>query len=89
VYREEQRGGDWKTDLIADIRGECDRQFGKVVHIDTDPNSTEVFIKFTSTDGAAKAVQGLNGRHFGGRMIAASPLIEAVYNAQWRQAIDL
>lgn len=74
---------------MTDIKGECNRQFGKVVHIDTDPNTTEVFIKFENVEGAGKAVQGLNGRHFGGRQIAASPLIEAVYNAQWRQAIDL
>jgi RNA-binding protein 39 len=87
--REEARGGDWKEDLLLDIRQECERQFGHIVHIDTDPNTAEVYVKFATIESGGKAVQGLNGRYFGGRMIAAAPIIEAVYNSHWSRAINL
>ena len=74
--------------LLDEIEQECSNKFGKILHIDTDPNTTEVFVKFADVDGAGKAVQGLNGRYFAGRMITVSPIIEAVYNSHWSRAIN-
>jgi RNA-binding protein 23/39 len=48
------------------------------IHIEEDSNG-EIYIKFDSVSAGEKAVQGLNGRWFGGRTISASPIADAVY----------
>ena len=60
-----------------------------VWHIDTDENNAEVFVKFANVESGLKALRGLNGRHFGGNMISANPVTEALYNAQWPRAMKV
>ena len=49
-------------------------------HIQVDEDSEgEIYIKFDSVSAGEKAIQGLNGRWFGGRTISASPIADAIY----------
>lgn len=80
VYRE--TGDAWVKDLEDDVKTECENKYGHVVHIALDPNSQgEIYIKFEKVQGGEKAIQGLNGRFFGGRRISASPVVDAVYSS--------
>ncbi|KID95295.1 RNA splicing factor Pad-1, partial [Metarhizium majus ARSEF 297] len=79
---EEEEGDDWVKELEDDIRAEAERQYGHVVHIAVDPNSKgDVYLKFDKVQGGENAIKGLNGRYFGGRMINASPVVDAVYSS--------
>lgn len=49
----------------------------------------EVFIKFDRLEGGKNAIRGLNGRWFGGKMISADYVIEAMYNANFPKAKNL
>ncbi|RCI17053.1 hypothetical protein L249_2327 [Ophiocordyceps polyrhachis-furcata BCC 54312] len=72
----------WVKELEDDIRGEAERRYGHVVHISLDANSKgDVYIKFEDVQGGENAIMGLNGRYFGGRMINASPVVDAVYSS--------
>ncbi|RDA93793.1 hypothetical protein CP533_6358 [Ophiocordyceps camponoti-saundersi (nom. inval.)] len=72
----------WVKELEDDIRGEAERRYGRVLHISLDANSKgDVYIKFADVEGGENAIKGLNGRYFGGRMINASPVVDAVYNS--------
>ncbi|KAG0135289.1 hypothetical protein HOY82DRAFT_632249 [Tuber indicum] len=76
----EETGDAWIKDLEDDVKTECENKYGHVVHIALDPNSQgEIYIKFEKVQGGEKAIQGLNGRFFGGRRISASPVVDAVY----------
>lgn len=80
VPREE--GDDWVKELEDDIRGEAEKRYGHVVHISLDANSKgDVYLKFDKVQGGENAIKGLNGRYFGGRMINASPVVDAVYSS--------
>ena len=47
-----------------------------------DPNSKgDIYLKFDKVQGGENAIKGLNGRYFGGRMIDASPVVDAVYSS--------
>jgi RNA-binding protein 23/39 len=48
------------------------------IHVEEDSNG-EIYIKFDNVSAGEKAIQGLNGRWFGGRTISASPIADAVY----------
>lgn len=75
-----ETGDSWIRELEDDVRSECEEKYGKVVHIALDPNSQgEIYIKFEKVSGGEKAIQGLNGRFFGGKRISASPVVDAVY----------
>lgn len=77
-----EEGDDWVKELEEDIRAEAERQYGHVVHISVDPNSKgDVYLKFDKVQGGENAIKGLNGRYFGGRMINASPVVDAVYSS--------
>ncbi|KHO01931.1 RNA splicing factor Pad-1 [Metarhizium album ARSEF 1941] len=79
---EEEEGDDWVKELEDDIRAEAERQYGHVVHIAVDANSKgDVYLKFDKVQGGENAIKGLNGRYFGGRMINASPVVDAVYSS--------
>ncbi|KAK2600178.1 Phosphatidylinositol-3-phosphatase SAC1 [Conoideocrella luteorostrata] len=79
---EEEEGEDWVKELEEDIRAEAEKQYGHVVHISVDPNSKgDVYLKFDKVQGGENAIKGLNGRYFGGRMINASPVVDAVYSS--------
>jgi RNA-binding protein 39 len=68
-------------ELEEDVKAECEEKYGKVVHIAVEPNSQgEIFVKFENVTGGEKAIQGLNGRFFGGRQISASPVVDMVYS---------
>ncbi|KAG5954185.1 hypothetical protein E4U57_004760 [Claviceps arundinis] len=79
---EEEEGEDWVKELEEDIRAEAEKQYGHVVHISVDPNSKgDVYLKFDKVQGGENAIKGLNGRYFGGRMINALHVVDAVYSS--------
>ncbi|KAI5850066.1 hypothetical protein BZA05DRAFT_67961 [Tricharina praecox] len=83
----EETGEAWIKELEDDVKGECEEKYGHVVHISLDPNSQgEIYIKFDKVNGGEKAIQGLNGRFFGGRRISASPVVDAVYASLFGRA---
>ncbi|EWC43424.1 hypothetical protein DRE_07610 [Drechslerella stenobrocha 248] len=78
----QEQGDHWVKDLEDDVKAECEAKYGHVVHISVDPNSQgDVYIKFEKTSGGEGAIQGLNGRFFGGRQISALPVVDAVYSS--------
>lgn len=79
-FREE--GEDWVKELEDDVRAEAEAKYGHVVHIALDPNSQgDIYLKFDKVQGGENAIKGLNGRYFGGRMISAAPVVDAVYSS--------
>ncbi|KAL4723207.1 Phosphatidylinositol-3-phosphatase SAC1 [Fusarium chlamydosporum] len=79
---EEEEGTDWVKELEDDVRQEAENKYGHVVHISVDPNSKgDIYLKFDKVQGGENAIKGLNGRYFGGRMIDASPVVDAVYSS--------
>ncbi|OLN92050.1 RNA-binding protein rsd1 [Colletotrichum chlorophyti] len=79
---EEEEGEDWVKELEDDVRQEAETKYGRVVHISVDPNSKgDIYLKFDKVQGGENAIRGLNGRYFGGRMIDASPVVDAVYSS--------
>ncbi|GJC82480.1 CC1-like family splicing factor [Colletotrichum tofieldiae] len=79
---EEEEGDDWVKELEDDVRQEAETKYGRVVHISVDPNSKgDIYLKFDKVQGGENAIRGLNGRYFGGRMIDASPVVDAVYSS--------
>ena len=70
------------------MRTECEDKYGHVVHIAVDPNSQgDIHIAFDRIQGGDNALKGLNGRFFGGNMISATPVVEAVYKSQFPKAL--
>jgi RNA-binding protein 39 len=77
-----ESGTDWVKELEDDVRQEAESKYGHVVHISVDPNSKgDIYLKFDKVQGGENAIKGLNGRYFGGRMIDASPVVDAVYSS--------
>lgn len=77
-----EEGDDWVKELEDDVRQEAENRYGHVVHISVDPNSKgDIYLKFDKVQGGENAIKGLNGRYFGGRMIDASPVVDAVYSS--------
>ena len=63
------------AELPGEVRDECSRYgavAGVVAHADGAGGSVRVFVRFGALAAAETAVQHLNGRYFGGRVIAAS-----------------
>ncbi len=57
------------------------------MHIAVDRNTPgEVYLKFDKVQGGENAIKGLNGRYFGGRMINASPVVDAIYSSIFSRA---
>ncbi|KFY83211.1 hypothetical protein V498_08227 [Pseudogymnoascus sp. VKM F-4517 (FW-2822)] len=74
----------WEKELEDDVRAEAEDKYGHVVHISLDPNSQgDIYLKFDRVQGGENAIQGLNGRYFGGRMISATPVVDAVYSTMF------
>lgn len=85
LHREE--GENWVKELEDDVRGECEAKYGHVVHIAVDPNTQgDIYVKFDRIQGGENAIKGLNGRYFGGRMISAQPMVDAVYGSLFQRA---
>lgn len=79
-YREE--GDGWVQEMEEEVKKECSAKYGNVVHIAVDPNTQgDIYIKFEKIASGEKAMQGLNGRYFGGRTITAQPVVDAVYSS--------
>lgn len=78
----EEDGEEWIKELEEDVRQEAEQKYGHVVHIALDPNSHgDIYLKFDKVQGGENAIKGLNGRYFGGRMISAAPVVDAVYSS--------
>ncbi|KAI9734187.1 MAG: hypothetical protein M1818_006606 [Claussenomyces sp. TS43310] len=78
----EESGENWERELEDDVRAEAEEKYGHVVHIALDPNSQgDIYLKFDRVQGGENAIKGLNGRYFGGRMISATPVVDAVYSS--------
>ncbi|GAA5972109.1 hypothetical protein JCM11641_002498 [Rhodosporidiobolus odoratus] len=79
---EEETERDWDTELAEDVKDECQNQYGTVLDIFVKKESQgEIYIRFESVDSAVKALQGLNGRWFGGRQIQAVHLGDVSYDS--------
>ncbi|CAG7918944.1 unnamed protein product [Penicillium olsonii] len=86
----EETGENWVKELEEDVRSECERKYGHVVHISLDPNSQgEIYLKFERIQGGENAIKGLNGRYFGGKQITAQPVVDAVYRSLFSRTKDL
>ncbi|KAI8625450.1 hypothetical protein F5Y19DRAFT_467062 [Xylariaceae sp. FL1651] len=78
----EEEGESWIKELEDEVRQEAEEKYGHVVHISLDPNSQgDIYLKFDKVQGGENAIKGLNGRYFGGRMISAAPVVDAVYSS--------
>ncbi|KIJ68490.1 hypothetical protein HYDPIDRAFT_24760 [Hydnomerulius pinastri MD-312] len=79
---EEETERDWDKELADDVKGECEEKYGKVDAIKVEKDSQgEIYLKFDSIDSAKDAVQGLNGRWFGGRQVSATFISDAIMMA--------
>ncbi|EKM83907.1 hypothetical protein AGABI1DRAFT_110515 [Agaricus bisporus var. burnettii JB137-S8] len=79
---DEETEKDWDRELAQDVKGECESKYGKVLAIKVEKDSQgEIYVKFDSIDYAQKAIQGLNGRWFGGRQVSAVFISDAIMQA--------
>ncbi|KAF9535439.1 hypothetical protein CPB83DRAFT_753993 [Crepidotus variabilis] len=79
---EEETERDWDKDLAEDVKGECSSKYGLVIAIKVEKESQgEIYLKFDSIDSAKAAIQGLNGRWFGGRQVSAAFISDAIMQA--------
>lgn len=77
-----EEGDNWVKELEDDVRTECEKNYGHVVHISLDPSTQgDIYLKFERVSGGEAAILGLNGRFFGGRQISAQPVVDAVYSS--------
>lgn len=68
--------------LEDEVKDECNRKYGKVVHIAVDPNTDgDIYMKFENVKEGEKAFQGLNGRTFNYRTIRASYVVDKIYES--------
>jgi RNA-binding protein 23/39 len=71
AHRETER--DWDKELASDVKEECENKYGGVAQIFVQRESLgDIYVKYADVNAAEKAVEGLNGRFFGGRSIKAS-----------------
>ncbi|KAK5116514.1 hypothetical protein LTR62_008063 [Meristemomyces frigidus] len=92
VYNQaEETEAGWQKELEDDIKMECDEKYGLVKHIGLalDNNDGEIYIKFDRVQGGENAFRGLNGRWFGGRMITAQYVVDAVYHMNFPKAANV
>ncbi|GAA5993656.1 hypothetical protein JCM10908_000662 [Rhodotorula pacifica] len=79
----EETERDWDLELADDVKTECEGKYGKVLDIYVKKESTEgeIYIRFDSAETAARALQGLNGRWFGGKQISAVHVGDTLYDS--------
>ncbi|KAF2084871.1 splicing factor, CC1-like protein [Saccharata proteae CBS 121410] len=88
VDEQERNGDSWIPDIEEDVKLECEAKYGHVVHIAVDPNTSgDIYVKFQTVQGGENAIKGLNGRYFGGNMITAQPVVDAVYRSLFSKAM--
>ena len=86
----EETEPNWQKELGEDVTAECTEKYGQVVHCHVDENSLgEIYVKFATLEGGKAAIEGLNGRWFGGKTIGAEPLLDAIYNTKFPEARGL
>ncbi|KAI0003714.1 hypothetical protein BJV74DRAFT_876070 [Russula compacta] len=79
---EEETDADWDKELAEDVKGECESKYGSVDGIKVERESQgEIYLKFGDVDAARKAMQGLNGRWFGGKQVSAAFISDAIMQA--------
>ncbi|CAL1695695.1 unnamed protein product [Somion occarium] len=79
---EEETERDWDKDLADDVKGECEEKYGHVEFIKVEKESQgEIYVKFDNIESAKNAIQGLNGRWFGGRQVSAAFISDAILQA--------
>ncbi|KAJ7125611.1 hypothetical protein C8R43DRAFT_1029577 [Mycena crocata] len=79
---EEETERDWDKDLADDVKGECQEKYGKVEAIKVEKETQgEIYVKFDTIESAKKAIQGLNGRWFGGNQVSAAFISDAIMQA--------
>jgi len=79
---EEETDPDWDRELADEVKKECEEQYGKVSALKVERDSAgEIYVKFDVVDYAAKAVASLNGRYFGGRLVSAAHISDAIMQA--------
>ncbi|KAI0308240.1 hypothetical protein B0F90DRAFT_1813531 [Multifurca ochricompacta] len=79
---EEEADTDWDKELADDVKGECEAKYGPVDRIKVEKESQgEIYLKFDNLDASRKAVQGLNGRWFGGKQVSAAFISDAIMQA--------
>jgi len=81
----------WQKEIEDDIREECNKSYGKVVHLALalDNDDGEVYVKFDRVQGGTNAIQGLNGRYFNQHTITAQYVVDAVYNMIFPKAANV
>ncbi|KAF2641897.1 splicing factor, CC1-like protein [Massarina eburnea CBS 473.64] len=79
-------GPGWMKKIEGEFKSEFIEKYGKLVHIAVDPNDAEIFAKFSSLQESQKAIQGLNGRLFGGRFLRAAYVVEKIYESLYGSA---
>jgi len=78
----EETGPDWDKDLAEDVKSECQTKYGHVTAIKVDKDSRgEIYVQFGNVDSASQAHASLNGRWFGGKLISAAYLSDAIMQA--------
>jgi len=84
---EESEEPNFEQELTEDIKEEC-AKYGELRHLNIDRESTNgtVFVRFSSISHATAALNELNGRWFGGRMIEVQFVLEGTYLAKFPHA---
>jgi len=86
---DEENEQNWAEELEEDVKSECVK-YGPVVHISVDKESNgDIYMKFDSVASAQNAVNGLNGRWFGGNQISAVFILDMFYNVRFPKAANL
>lgn len=82
---------DWVQELETDFTCECSESYGEVVFcaLYRDSPDGEIYLKFKDVQGGDKAIKGLSGRNFGGRMLRAEPIVDAMFNTIFPTAANL
>ncbi|EJD04104.1 splicing factor, CC1-like protein [Fomitiporia mediterranea MF3/22] len=79
---EEETEPAWDKDLAEDVKTECQAKYGRVQHIKVEKDSEgEIYVQFDTVDAAKAAINGLNGRWFGGKQISATFISDAIMQA--------
>ncbi|CDR98614.1 related to splicing factor HCC1 [Sporisorium scitamineum] len=79
----EETEPDWDTDLAEDVKEECQAKYGPVTSIHVEKESAgEIYVTFANLDASRKALDGLNGRFFGGKPISAQYIPNAFVQAK-------
>ncbi|KPV74349.1 uncharacterized protein RHOBADRAFT_66594 [Rhodotorula graminis WP1] len=81
---EEETERDWDLELAEDVKSECEAKYGAVVdiYVVKESQEGEIYIRFASPAVAVVALQGLNGRWFGGKQITATHVGDSLFDAK-------